>query len=424
MKLKNKKQKLLIVLPLLALPFITLLFWTMGGGGGGSSTPIEKWQGLNLKLPEVNRDKDDPKDKMSYYKQAASDSAKWKEQAKNDPYYNHVPDESMPKGKPIPPEDREKETGLKPSVTTNHRDPNEEKVYQKLAELEKILETPDSLSTPAEAEPLAIPGTGASPAGVSPTAEVGDIERLEQMMQRMTASEAEDPELQQLNHMLETILDIQHPGRVQQKLKQASRENKGQVFAVSSVPEENTISFLDQQDTLFGSGASFYGLEDFPQEDIQQNALAAVIHETQDVVAGSTVKLRLTQDIYIEGVRIPKGHFIYGTAGISGERLDIIIDGIRYQNSLFPVELQVYSMDGIQGLHIPGAITRKVAKESAGQAVQGFGLTSFDTSLEAQAASAGIEATRSLLSKKAKRIKVTVKAGDRVLLKDKKQKNY
>ncbi len=118
-----------------------------------------------------------------------------------------------------------------------------------------------------------------------------------------------------------------------------------------------------------------------------------------------------------------KGHFVFGKVNISGERLDIAVDGIRHQNSLFPVELQVYSMDGIQGLHIPGAITRKVAKESAGQAVQGFGLTSFDTSLEAQAASAGIEATRSLLSKKAKRIKVTVKAGDRVLLKDKKQKN-
>ncbi len=415
MKLKNKKQKLLVVLPLLVLPFVTLMFWTMGGGG--SSTPLEKWQGLNLKLPEVSRDQDDPKDKMSYYKQAASDSAKWKEQAKNDPYYNHVPDKSIPKGKPIPSEDREKEMGLKPAVTTNHRDPNEEKVYQKLAELEQILDRPDSLSTPAGAEPLAIPGAGASPT-------VGDIDRLEQMMEQMTAPEAEDLELQQLNHMLETILDIQHPGRVQEKLKQASRENKGQVFAVSSVPEENTISFLDQENSPLGSVTPFYGLEDFPQEDFNQNAVAAVIHETQDVVAGSTVKLRLTQDIYIEGVHIPKGHFIYGTAGISGERLDIAMDGIRYQNSLFPVELQVYSMDGIQGLHIPGAITRKVAKESAGQAVQGFGLTSFDTSLEAQAASAGIEATRSLLSKKAKLIKVTVKAGDRVLLKDKKQKNY
>ncbi len=187
----------------------------------------------------------------------------------------------MPKGEPIPSEDREKETGLKPAVTTNHRDPNEEKVYQKLTELEKILDRPDSLPSSVEAQSSDILGTGASPAGESPAAEVGDIERLEQMMQRMTAPEAEDPELQQLNHMLETILDIQHPGRVQQKLKQASRKNKGQVFAVSSVPEENTISFLDQQDTLFGSGASFYGLEDFPQEDIQQNAVAAVIHETQ-----------------------------------------------------------------------------------------------------------------------------------------------
>lgn len=192
-----------------------------------------------------------------------------------------------------------------------------------------------------------------------------------------------------------------------------------------SLQEDYSVQKYLDGDTLariYDNG--FYGLEEFPKELPAQNAIAAMVHQTQSVVSGATVKLRLLQDIYIEGEHIPKGHLVHGIATLNGDRLDITIDGIRYGNSLFPVELSVYSMDGIRGLHIPGALSRKVAKESASGAVQGLGLTSFDTSLGAQMAGAGIEATRSLLSKRAKLTKVTIKAGDRVLLKDEKQKNY
>jgi hypothetical protein len=46
-------------------------------------------------------------------------------------------------------------------------------------------------------------------------------------------------------------------------------------------------------------------------------------------------------------------------------------------------------------------------------------LTTMDPSLKAQATSAGIGAAKSLLSKKVKQVKVMVKAGYKVLLKDK-----
>jgi hypothetical protein len=54
--------------------------------------------------------------------------------------------------------------------------------------------------------------------------------------------------------------------------------------------------------------------------------------------------------------------------------------------------------------------------------MQTIGLTSLDPSWGAQAASAGIEAAKTLFSKKVKLIKVTVKAGYQVLLRDEKQK--
>jgi hypothetical protein len=79
-------------------------------------------------------------------------------------------------------------------------------------------------------------------------------------------------------------------------------------------------------------------------------------------------------------------------------------------------------MDGLTGIYIPGAINRDVAKASADRSMQTLGVANLDDSWGAQAAGVGIEAAKSLLSKKVKLIKVAVKAGYQVLLRDEKQK--
>ena len=76
-------------------------------------------------------------------------------------------------------------------------------------------------------------------------------------------------------------------------------------------------------------------------------------------------------------------------------------------------------MDGLAGIYIPGAISRDVAKQSADNSLQLMELTTLDPSLKAQAAAAGINTVKSMLSKKVKQVKVMVKAGYRVLLRDK-----
>ncbi len=107
---------------------------------------------------------------------------------------------------------------------------------------------------------------------------------------------------------------------------------------------------------------------------------------------------------------------MFGTTSLNGERLNITINNIHYQNSIYPVKLEVFDLDGISGLYIPGAITREVAKQSADQGTQGISLSPLDPSLSAQAANAGLEMAKTLFSKKSKLIKVSVKAGYQVLL--------
>src|ERR1700676_2691883 len=83
-----RQRKFMLMLPLLVLPFITLLFVAMGGGKGSNiSSGNPKVEGLNVKLPDAHFKKGKDKSKMSLYDEASKDSAILKEKIKNDPYY-------------------------------------------------------------------------------------------------------------------------------------------------------------------------------------------------------------------------------------------------------------------------------------------------------------------------------------------------
>lgn len=427
-----RQRKFLLVLPLLVLPFLTLMFWALGGGKVNQANAQKTQNGLNMQLPGANLKDDKPLDKLSYYEKAASDSLKLQQLMENDPYYRQRMDTSV-----LPSLDTSligtkygNNTETKRSSTINHNstysDPNEAKVYQKLAQLDAAL----NKASTSDVNTQENTSTVKAPQNTSVNSK--DIDRLEQMMQGMNQKDGEDPEMQQLNGMLEKILDIQHPDRVREKIKQTSETKKGQVFAVAVNNESNTISLLDNRSAKnYGKNTSenyssqlngFFSLDDETSMSESQNSIQAVIHETQTLVNGSTVKLRLLNDVYINGVLIPKDNFLFGTADLNGERLGITIKSIRYRNSLFPVNLSVCDMDGMDGIYIPGAITRDVAKQSLDRSAQALDFTTLNPSIGAQAAGAGIEAAKTLLSRKVKLVKVTVKAGYQVLLRDEKQK--
>ena len=418
---ESKKRKMLLVLPLITLPFITILFYTLGGGtmeAMGGKNEIKKGFNFNLPLPKFKEDS--ALDKMSYYDQAAVDSIKLQELIKKDPNYSNQKTVQESIGE-FPDTDFEVQrfqkgkTGFNSSSFQNR---NEQKVYQKLQALQKAINQP-AITENYGQDMREFENYGSSK-GVS-----DEIESLEQMMSKMGESHEPDPELKQLGGMLENILDIQHPSRVQERLKQSADTKKGKLLTVNRKKEEDNVTSLQQEKTDLSSikSNSFYTVDEHIEQEEHQNSIEAVIHETQTIVNGSVVKLRLSSDIFLQGTMIPKNTFLYGIATLKGERLEVKINNIQFRNSIFPVELTVYDMDGIDGIYIPGAVSRDVAKASADRSIQTLGLTGLTDSWGAQAAGMGIEAAKSLMSKKVKLIKVVVKAGYQVLLYDEKQKN-
>jgi hypothetical protein len=85
-----------------------------------------------------------------------------------------------------------------------------------------------------------------------------------------------------------------------------------------------------------------------------------------------------------------------------------------------PVSLHLFDFDGLEGIYIPGAISRDAAKQSGDRAIQGMGISTFNPGIGAQAAGVGIETARNILSRKIRMTKVTVKSGYHVWLLDEK----
>lgn len=395
--MKNVKQrKMLLVLPLLAIPFLTMAFWALGGGKGKDKTASDS-PGLNLELPDARLKEDKLLDKLSFYEKADKDSMRMAEWMRSDPYYRR---DTIPT---FPNELEELTTltagkynqRLNSSPYEANANKPEDQLLQKLQMLESEMKKNSSDSYEEKIQQQ-LPNRELST----------ELDRLEQLLKVNYASSAEDPEMKQLEGTLDKILDIQHPQRV----KERSARNKDAVYSVRRTSGADTIV------------KGFYSFSDEKEfEAAEQNALEAVIAGNQTIVNGAVVKFRLLNEIYINGKLIPKDILVSGIASLDGERLQVEINSIRSGKSIYNVKLEVFDMDGLPGIYIPGTINRDVAKESLNNSLALADMTSLDPSFKAQATTTGISALKSLVSKKAKLVRVQLKAGYKVLLNNKNQ---
>jgi conjugative transposon TraM protein len=393
----SRRGKALLFLPLLIIPFITLAFWALGGGKGEIKNETAH-EGLNLQLPNAHTKDLKGATKLSFYETAEKDSAKIREEMKNDPLFQ----QSFYEDTGIDSESFSCEPATSNSM--NNADPMEKKVYQKLDELNERLHSDDSKKS-----------TYRAGEGREITFSPRSIDRLETIMQNMDKDSGADPELTQLNSMMEKILDIQHPDRIQER-NQPDHSQKA-IFRIAKVGAQASVSLLDTIEDN-NQGIGFYGFGERSFKD-NNNAFEAVIDQNQTIVSGAIIKLRLLNDIYINDIMIGKGSFIYGKSSINGERLQIEIKYIKSGRSIYPVDLEVYDMDGLAGVYIPGAITREATKQSYQNSLQSVDIGSYDPSIKGKITTAGIDAAKSLLTKRGRQVKVFVKAGYRILLRPK-----
>jgi len=418
-----QQRKFYTFLPLIVLPFLTLFFWMLIRKNNGTAAQVNGQKGLILKLPEAFLKDDKDLNKLGYYKKAAEDSARLRDLIEKDPYYQDTLLASKTGSLGVPLKDLDgpgkSRRASGHSTQADSSDKPDQQVQKKLKELDKVLSQTSNPKFDSKSDKQ----SESEKKNLSP-----EMMRLEQMMAGLELEEPtseEDPEMTELSGMLDKIMQIQNPALAEEKLKEQSLVNGKQVFPVIAAGEDVNYTLLTstQPDSasLQNSASSmtgFYSLDDQQTVAVSQNAIEAIIDQNQTLVTGATIKLRLATDVFIAGNRVLAGSFMYGKVSLNQERLRVNIESIRSNNSILPVDLSVYDIDGIEGIYIPGALSRDVGKQSSDRAIQSVNIPMIDPSIGAQAASAGIEAAKSFLGRKAKLIQVSVKAGYRVLLKD------
>lgn len=345
---KVDKRKILLLLPIVFLLFAGLAFYLFTAEKAASSTEDNKPKGINASLPDAQFQTDKPEDKMSIYQLSEND----------------LTDGGI-----------EAVAGRLGFDTAE--DPQATKINEKLDAINREINFP---VVPAKSYDEAVRRNGYSTAE-APLSK--DVAKLESLMKNMQSSPDDDPEMRQLNSLMDKIIAVQNPEMAKQTyFKQAAEDT----------------------DSLF-------------------QAIPAVIANDQKAVQGSVVELRLLDTVKINGQVIPKGHAVFGLAEFSNQRLNLQIKNIRLGTSVIPVNITVFDKrDAMPGINAPEALLSHAVANGSSGAISSIGITGFD--LTTQMAGAGLDAAKSLFDKKIKRVKQKLKAGYPLLLRDntKKQK--
>ena len=339
-QLKDKRI-ILLVLPLLILPFLAIGFYGLDGGKGSISAAVSP--GINPALPSAKFKKDDPVDKMGFYESSNKDSLKKLVERGFAPGYESFDKSAEAQGKSREIDERLKKITAELENTT--RDP-------KLARQGILQKETNGIKS--------------------------DVDRLELLMKTMQSPKGEDEELKQLTSLMEKIAEVQNPQAVK-----LSKEN-----------------------------------DDAPSPEVLFSAIRAVVLDKQVLQQGSSMQVKLLDSVLLSGIIIPPGTMLFGLCQLTNQRLLLDIKTIRIENRIIPVDLTLYGLDGIKGIFAPDAVVSGALNAGTDNAVRGMNVITMDGSMGAQVAGAGIDAAKSLFSKKVKRVKIKIKAGLPVLLRN------
>ena len=194
-------------------------------------------------------------------------------------------------------------------------------------------------------------------------------------------------------------------------------EEKGKrdVQPVAQV-NRNVVSSLGQTSTVRGFNTSVGTMR-----AVAKNTIAAVVAGNQSVVDGESVRLRTTEPMWVGNRLIPRNTTVVGSARVQDERLEIEINSIECEGSIYDVELQVYDSDGQEGINIPQSMESDALHEIGANMGSTMGSSiNISTNTGAQIASdvgrGLINGVSQYLTKKLRTVKVHLKAGYRVML--------
>lgn len=215
--------------------------------------------------------------------------------------------------------------------------------------------------------------------------------------------------------------DIRAVAAKEDSIRQSDRERQVTINenAVRELPEEaegHIVVKTTKEDSDYFNTLS--------ENANSSKLIKAIIDEEVKAVDGSRVRLRLLDDIDIDGTKMPKGSYLYATmSGFSQQRVKGKVSSVLVGDEILKISLSLYdTSDGLEGLYVPGSSFRETAKDIGSSAMQSnlqmntnSGGNSF-TQWAGQALQNGVQRTSNAISKAIKKNRVRLKYGTQVYL--------
>lgn len=157
-----------------------------------------------------------------------------------------------------------------------------------------------------------------------------------------------------------------------------------------------------------------------------KNTISACVATDQSVTDGQSVRLRTLEPMWIGSSLLPKNTSIVGVARLQGERLEIKIENVEALGCIMEVDLSVYDSDGQEGINIPNSMESYALHEIGANMGSTMGSSiNLTTNAGAQLASdvgkGLINGVSQYLNKKLRTVKVHLKSGYKIMLKQNEQ---
>lgn len=382
-----RTRKMATFLPVVGVPFMAVMFYLGGGGQGTPAAAQSTATGFNTNLPKAEK--------------ATITTSKLEA-------YASPVDSMRNRGLVDAKLDTAKGTGLAYGIGADGKAGPNGSVDKSVAAAQQQLIAAQQAQLNGGANTTAAPA--AQPGALTPQ------EQMELMRTQHERDLAEQKAQLQMAAMLAQSNSAGGGGAAPRAVAVAPTKKKPST-RLRAVDDDAVVSRLGSNGPGRKRTASFQGFNAETGKGGDGNTLPAVIHESQELVSGSLVKMRLTESAVINGHSLPANTFIYGKCNLAGERLSITIETLKSGNSVFPAALEVYDVDGLEGLHIPGAITRDAAKQAGAESLGAADMMTMSANPATAAAGVAVSAVKGIGQKKIRLVKVRLKAGYNVMLK-------
>ncbi|MCM1142889.1 MAG: conjugative transposon protein TraM, partial [Muribaculum sp.] len=211
------------------------------------------------------------------------------------------------------------------------------------------------------------------------------------------------------SHSVAELKVVDDSDKKERKVMPVNQVNRNVVSSLSASTSERTFS------TAVGSSHQNF-----------KNTISACVATDQTIMDGQSVRLRTLEPMWIGNSLLPKNTTIVGSARLQGERLEISVENIEALGCIIEVDLSVYDSDGQEGINIPNSMESDALKEIGANMGSTVG-SSINISTDAGAQIVSdvgrgiLNGVSQYLTKKVRQVKVHLKAGYKVMLKQNEQ---